>query len=107
MNHNFTFMQINGINNEGITQVNSYMIMIENYGCISNSRQLYYYNIVILLLIYIITITQDNLKSFLVLIFASIHLSVAEYSNRTKIEVKHLHNVTSATYLEMINRYKE
>lgn len=77
-----------------MTQVNSYLIIIKNYEFINNSY-------------HIITITQDKLKSFLVLIFASVHLSVVEYSNRTKIEVKHTNNVTPAIYLEMINRYRE
>lgn len=87
-------MQINEINNEEITQVNLYLIINQNYYFINNNY-------------YIITITQDKLKSFLVFIFASIHLSVIEYSNRIKVEVKHSNNVTPAVYLEMINRYKE
>lgn len=40
-------------------------------------------------------------------IFASIHHSVREYSDRKKVELKHFNNVTPAVYLEMMSRYKE
>lgn len=48
MNHNFTFMQINGVYNEGITQVNYYLIIIKIMDllviAVNYIINIYYYN---------------------------------------------------------------
>lgn len=56
---------------------------------------------------FFIFIFKETFKNSLASVFASIHLSVIEYSKRVKIEFNHTNNVTHAMYLEMISRYKE
>lgn len=56
---------------------------------------------------FILCILQNELRLNIANLFAIIHDSVVEYSNRMILELKRYNYVTPTNYLELVSGYKE